>query len=110
MSTNPTITLLEDHGGTGVTHRRYRIEGGEPVPEWAKMVRAGQVAWCEISVWGDGEGRSVGSYGGEVWPTAWPHLFAEKGPRSSGVRITEAGLAALDAAQRTELAKLGGAA
>lgn len=102
MSTNPTITLLSECGAArgepGLTNRRYRIEGGNLTPEWAKMVRPGNVAWCEISVWGDGADRSVGSYGGEVWPTAWPHLFLLKGPRSSGVRLTEAGLAALDAA------------
>lgn len=102
MTTHPTITRL--HGiGPAV---RYRLEGGDLAPEWRS--RAGRIAWCEISVWPDS--GNVASYGGEVWPTAWPELFqalpssAQLG--SGGVAITEIGrqlLAAAPAAPRYQL-------
>ena len=102
MSDAPTITLLDAHGAAygepGRTRRCYRLEGGALAPQWAAEVREGEVAWCEISVWGDGDERHVGSYGGEVWPTAWPQLFVPASTHGAALRITPAGLAALDAA------------
>ena len=103
MAQLPTITKMRaEHGdyrpGQAV---RYRITGGDLAPEWAAAVAVhGRPAWCEVTIWPDGR---VGSYGGEVWPTAWPELFGSTGtqewPRGpahtpAGLRLTEAGRAA----------------
>jgi hypothetical protein len=74
---------------------RYRLTGGELREDWAEaharyLAReqaAGRqpecVPCCEISVW---FGRDLlGSYGGTVWPSAWPDLFeAHTGSAQSG--------------------------
>ncbi len=74
----PTVTRIVEPAQSGPEWRaRYRVEGGELAPAWASAVRPGNVAWCEISVYPDGV---VGSYGGEVWPSAWPELFELRGP------------------------------
>ncbi len=52
---------------------RYRIEGGQISPEWQKLLKPGRSISCEFTLWQD-DGQ-LGSYGGEVWPTAWPELF-----------------------------------
>lgn len=69
MDPRPTITVIQrDSLGT-----RYRIEGGEIDARWAETLRRGHTPWCEFTVTGDG--ISLSSYGGEVWPTAWPRFF-----------------------------------
>lgn len=70
---NPSVTRLPGVG-TDDPCKRYRIAGGEPVygPQCCDD------AWCEISVWPAREvfpQPHIGSYGGQVWPSAWPHLF-----------------------------------
>jgi hypothetical protein len=98
MSTLPKVTkipqLLEAIGCI-----RYRIEGGDIREDWAKNLRAGETPYCEVSVWHRGE--TLGSYGGSVWPSAWPDLFeAHKGSAQSGsfVVILPKGRTLLDAA------------
>lgn len=92
----PTITVISmDSYGA-----RYRVEGGELAPDWAKTLRDGKTAWCEVSI---PEGRTcLSSYGGEVWPLAWPTLFRQPILPAGAVRVspstvelTEAGVEAL---------------
>lgn len=66
----PAVTLLERTSWSS----RYRLEGGTLAPDWAKSLRPGKVAWCEITVHDDGR-HIVSGFGGEVWPAAWPALF-----------------------------------
>jgi len=75
----------------------YEICGGDLAPGWD--VRPGKAASCRFTIW---HGRdTLGSYGGEVWPLAWPKFFEAIRPSvtmgSAGVRLTEAGMAALAA-------------
>lgn len=81
MSTQPTVTRLPERL-SGCS--RYRLEGGDLKADWAASVEErGTVAWCEITVW-DGSDQ-LGSYGGEVWPGAWPELFeCHRGSVQSG--------------------------
>lgn len=72
---------------------RYRAEGGELAENWRALLRPGESAWCEFTVLRDG--TSVGSYGGSVWPTAWPALFRTLAPTAqvpNAVKLTGAGL------------------
>ncbi len=64
---NPTISLLDS---AQAMRDRFRLDGGTLTPDWAASTD--KPAWCEVSVYPDG---FVGAYGGEVWPSAWPHLF-----------------------------------
>jgi hypothetical protein len=70
--------------------RRFRVSGGTLSHGWKP--RPGREAWCEVTVNPDGR---LGSFGGEVWPTAWPEFFeslpntAAEG--SARVRLTAAG-------------------
>jgi hypothetical protein len=82
----PRVVLLSRDGNRS----RYRIEGGTLDGAWAEFVRPGLPVWCEIVVY-DGDPRIV-SYGGYVWPTAWPALF---GSHVLAVWLTDAGLEAL---------------
>lgn len=91
----PTITLLSRDNYDA----RYRIEGGDLADQWASGLRSGRVAWCEITIRNGSD--YLGSFGGEVWPGAWPALFeCGKGTAQTGpwTRVTAAGRAALDAA------------
>lgn len=87
--------------------RRFRIEGGDVAPDWAEsharyVERGGEPAvYCDISVWF--YGNTVGSYGGTVWPGAWPELFdCQRGTAQSGPQtfIREAGLRLIAEAER----------
>ncbi len=92
----PTITRIKSIGGD----ERYRLEGGDLAPDWAASLRPDRVAWCEISI-RDGSDY-IGSFGGEVWPAAWPSLFeCGKGTAQTGpwTRVTPAGRKALDDAR-----------
>jgi hypothetical protein len=73
-TTNPTVSAYV-HGPED-TSRRFRLEGGTLAEGWEP--REGRRAWCELTVSTKrgAEGRLyVTTYGGEVWPGAWPHLF-----------------------------------
>lgn len=65
---------------------RFKLVGGELAEEWAKNVRPGAVPWCVVKV----SGNQVVSYGGEVWPCAWPSLFSAYS-RDGRVFLTELG-------------------
>jgi hypothetical protein len=94
-ATRPTVTVVREG--------RYRFEGGTLRDDWAKVLKPGRTPWCEITV-ADGSGGNpwVCSYGGEVWPMAWPELFtlADCGTAGSHHEFTPAGLAALDLARK----------
>jgi len=85
----PTIRLIEKTEYC----KTYRVEGTPTCPEWLASLR-GRPPYSEFTVYNGND--HLTSYGGEVWPTAWPELFepiqacAQYG--SAGVRITEAGL------------------
>lgn len=73
--------------------RRFRVESdaADLAPAWAASLREGRTPWCEVSIYPDG---FVGSYGGEVWPMAWPTYFEGcPGPagQRGGVQLTEEG-------------------
>jgi hypothetical protein len=53
---------------------RYRLEGGTIAPGWNPR---GPV-WCEFTLGADG---CIYSFGGEVWPLAWPSLFESTGTK-----------------------------
>lgn len=64
--------------------RRYRISGGDIAPDWAEACsERGEEPQCEVTIWGGGD--QLGSYGGTVWPSAWPELFeSHRGSAQSG--------------------------
>lgn len=64
----PDITFLESDG----RRARYRIVGVPTDTEWAESLGPGREPWCEVTLY---DGEWVGSFGGEVWPGAWPDLF-----------------------------------
>ena len=98
MHTNPTCTIIQRDGRDTV---RIRLAGGSITPNWRESLdkRAARgdddTALCVMVVTHDEHGWHVRSYGGTVWPTAWPWLFeglrptvAEGGGR---IRVTEEG-------------------
>ncbi len=98
MSKDPTITVLEYD--QEMRTARLRIEGGILAEGWAP--RPGHAAWCNMVVHlsEDGESGGVRSFGGEVWPAAWPHLFAV-GPRTKdgqAINLTDEGVMMANAA------------
>jgi len=70
--TNPKVTKIGRLFGGGT---RYLFVGGDMADRWQPT--DGRVAWCEMTIYDD---RHVGSFGGEVWPPAWPHLFESAKP------------------------------
>lgn len=116
--TNAGIRLVLVHSrewtaDDGRHHRReeWTISGGEIDPRWRRDADARERAegWEPSSrftlyvVDGEADPR-LASYGGVVWPTAWPKLFqaVRQGTQQSAVEITDEGLmlraAALDGA------------
>lgn len=103
MSALPVVTRVP-HSLDAIGCRRYRIEGGEIAQDWREACeRRGKQPWCEVTTWGD-HPTQLSSYGGEVWPSAWPKLFephrgtAQTGPftllRAAAVELFEAADAA----------------
>lgn len=105
----PKITRIDD--GSFPEQHRYRIEGGDIAPEWATSLRRRATAFpsepvpevpsCEFTIWHSG--NQLGSYGGTVWPSAWPHLFeSHKGTAQSGpfTLVTTEGLRLISDAER----------
>lgn len=90
--------------------RRFRVEGGTLRADWAASVRPGRVAWCEITVHDFDGAPWIGAFGGEVWPSAWPHLFAPQS-NANGTRpshcITDDGIVALQAAVEVAEGEMG---
>jgi hypothetical protein len=108
------MTLVDAKEWTGTSDgKRYRreewsITGGEIDPSW-RDERSQAAGWEPSSRFTlyvvDGEvDPRLSSYGGVVWPTAWPELFQAVRQRTyqAGVEITDLGLqfraAALDGA------------
>ena len=98
----------------GDTRAEYKITGGTLEPSWAEshakyLAREDkdEAPWCEFSIWYDG--NQIGSYGGTVWPTAWPELFASLPPSaqlgSARVIVLPAGCELLAKARRQKEAR-----
>ena len=87
----PTIVVI----ATEQHYTRYRIEGGDLTPDWAAYLRPARIAWCDFTIWHGSE--YLGSYGGEVWPSAWPALFEPT--KLAGFRLTTAGKVAIARAE-----------
>jgi hypothetical protein len=88
------IKLIETDGDRS----RYRIEGdaGEALANGFKA-REGKVAWCEFTIYRSHNSEAqpfLSSFGGEVWPLAWPELF-EWLKSVQATRLTPAGAAAI---------------
>lgn len=91
----PRFTLVKVEGEHPSLVRTYRVDGGTVAPVWR---RGNARPWMEFSVWNDD--LKVSSYGGEVWPGAYPDYFTT-GPQTrdgKGVFLTPAGADAIRAA------------
>lgn len=109
MATTPVLKLTSAHEHFGCNDgKKYRreewtITGGEIDPSWrlAGTRHERPADWepsSRFTLWivDDQIDVRVASYGGVVWPTAWPDLFATRPmdiPHRAGVEITEQGLA-----------------
>jgi hypothetical protein len=100
------ITRLPD----SVVGKRYRVCGEPENKNWT--VREGREPWCEITVteeaYSDGKptGRLlVTSFGGEVWPAAWPSIFSchPNAMTANGTVVTEKGRKLLENANAQSL-------
>lgn len=96
---NPTI---EAKKSAGVTRHEFTLTGGTLAGSWGQAAH-GAEAWCKITVWDlGGPSEHVGSYGGSVWPPAWPQWFVELPSSvqlgSGRIGLTDAGRVALLAA------------
>lgn len=83
---------------TGLVRHEFTLTGGTIAPDWNRV--AGDEAWCHITVWDlGGPTENIGSYGGSVWPLAWPQWFStlpSSAQLGSGrIALTAAGRAAL---------------
>jgi hypothetical protein len=88
----PTVTNITSALDARLGCRTYLLIGGDVRADWLKGVHPPDAPWCEITVWSDLS--QVGSYGGTVWPSAWPALFeSHRGTAQSGpfTIITELG-------------------
>ena len=115
MQNPPKVTMVKEEADIG--HCRFLLEGGDIAPDWTESLRlradrertAGREvdrnAHCEVSIWfhphGEGGIGHVGSYGGSVWPLAWPELFVRiaQDLMSAGIAVTEEGWALIQAAR-----------
>lgn len=85
-TTEPTITVLSSDPDRH--EAKLRIVGGTLAGDWTP--RPGNEAWCEVSISLTGHDLDRGyvrSFGGEVWPAAWPSLF-DVGPRTTHGQTT----------------------
>ena len=93
-----TLVKADEWTSSGVHYRseQWKITGGEVDPSWRREVaQAGWEPWCRFSLYVvDGEvDVRLSSYGGEVWPVAWPDLFEARGHGyGRAVQITDLGL------------------
>lgn len=109
------MTLVDANEWTGTSdgklyrHESWLISGGEVDPAWRRGEAERAAGWEPSSRFSlyivDGEiDPRLASYGGVVWPTAWPELFCANRPPNGRafVEITDQGLmfrsAALDGA------------
>ncbi len=73
---------------------KYRFVGEPETEDWKASLKPGREPYCEVNI--DNRGV-VRSYGGEVWPSAWPSLFQIGQPSIYGVetKLTPKGAALL---------------
>ena len=96
---NPEATVLSYDGRDRL---RVRLVGGDIASEWAPRVP--RLPWCDLTLLlrqGRLTETSIASFGGEVWPAAWPELFtSHRGTAQTGsyTLITYDGLALLERA------------
>lgn len=96
----PRITLISRSDSLG--RSTYRLDGGTVAAGW---LRPGKEAWCEVTLYDvcrREDGWYLTSFGGEVWPAAWPALFESgRGTAQTGpwTRLTSAGIAAFRSAR-----------
>lgn len=88
----------------GLQHARYRIVGAPINPEWT--VREGAEPWCEITTWGIGDKRSIGSFGGEMWPGAWNLTMTQRQHGRDVSVLVPVACMALDIVDGREVARL----
>jgi hypothetical protein len=85
----------EDVTGT----RRFRLTGRPSEEGWLKdwIERGKPVPWCEFTLFQPQHGEQrVCSYGGELWPLAWPEFFYRKSAEYA-LRLTDEGKRLIDA-------------
>jgi hypothetical protein len=80
----PEVVLIDRRAwkgddGLAYVHETLEIRGGDVAPSWAAELRVPRAAWCSVTLWNDGD--HLASWGGEVWPAAWPQLFLIVGTR-----------------------------
>jgi hypothetical protein len=96
LITRAVVRRLDD--GRPIVHEQFEVRGGDVAPEWATTLRPPAAPWCEVTIWN--EEPAVSTYGGEVWPGAWPVLFRFEGPRGrQAILLTDTGIAAFAAAR-----------
>jgi len=87
-----TVIYLDTCGS-----HRFRIVGEPTADNWKKerAERPDKEPWCEVSIWPkdvhavDSElCDHLGSYGGELWPSAWPELFYHNKPTAQQGPVT----------------------
>lgn len=85
------ITLSKIWRYDGGFTKTYRIVG-EPTSHNWRIAAKFKPAWCEFTIYNDGD--QLSSYGGEVWPSAWPELFTALPSSVQGgsgrIKITDA--------------------
>ncbi len=93
------LTLVDAKAWTDANGRCYRREqwtivGGEVDPTWRRVAVAGWEPSSRFALYVvDGEvNPRLASYGGDVWPTAWPALFRPLCRYKRGIEITDEGL------------------
>lgn len=107
----PTVLYLEQTAGDVP---RFGIAGGTIESSWQKSLdeyvkrehaagrKATGLPWCKVTVEIDGPYAGVvSSFGGSVWPGAWPALFTIAPQRPDGdgsTRLTDLGLELFKAA------------
>lgn len=99
-----TVTIVKRHRPRHPSGERTReefiITGHAESQEWIDHLRPPDAAWCSISLWDE---QHIGSFGGSVWPMAWPSLFRVIGPRGRQTHeLTAAGQRAFAAARASE--------
>jgi hypothetical protein len=98
VSEAPHLVLVDvkewSTAGRSYRWEQWSLTGGEIHPSWQRDASAKD--WkpsCRFTLWlHDGVvDPRLGSYGGDVWPTAWPDLFCPL-HQQGDVEITKSGL------------------
>jgi hypothetical protein len=77
----PDVVLVQRAAWTSERNHvreRFEVWGGDIAEEWTKSLRVPSAPWCTVTIWD--EGTQIVSYGGVVWPAAWPEVFSISGP------------------------------